>query len=147
MAKQNKILFANNPGMIFVLTYIILMATTAGVIYLANMWFPQYVVLGTMSMTPMWAICLTASKLALLGTFALPFLTEFELHRKKELSSTEMMIAYLVINFFAVWGVTRFSEIYGMGVTSWVVVLALAAALDIVQGIAMVMFEKVRKGN
>lgn len=137
--------FKRNPGMVMVVSYFVLKGVSAVVIYLANMWFPSQVVLGTVSLTMWWAVLLSAGALALIDTLALPFLAEFEHRRGRLLSPGEMMVAYLLINFIGLWGITRFAEVFGMGVTSWMVVLALAAVLDFFQGIAMVALEQFRK--
>ena len=81
MAKKNssspKVTTADT-GMVLVMDYFTLLAASALVIYLGNMYYPQQVVLGTMSMTATWAILHSASKLALLNTLAIPFVHEVE---------------------------------------------------------------------
>ena len=42
--------FEHNPGMMLVISYVTLLITNVIVLYLAQMWFPQYLVLGTMSL-------------------------------------------------------------------------------------------------
>ncbi len=142
-AKENKILFKNNPGMIFVMIYFILFAVNAVVIYFANMMFPDKVVLSTMSLSSNWSVLLSAGKLALIATFLMPFFTEWEIRRKRVLSPAEWMGGYLLVNAAALWCITRFSEVFGLGVTSWVVVVVLAAVIDFAQGMAMMVFGKV----
>jgi uncharacterized membrane protein (GlpM family) len=140
--KEKVVRNERNPGMRMFVSYVVLAAVSAAVIYLANMWFPGHVVLGTVNIPPMWGVLLSALAIALIDTFAMPFLREWEIMRKRDLSSMEMMIAYFVINFGALWLVSRFAEIFGLGVASWVVVVALAAVLDFVQGVVMMGLQK-----
>ncbi|HCR81464.1 MAG: hypothetical protein UY13_C0002G0156 [Candidatus Pacebacteria bacterium GW2011_GWB1_47_8] len=136
--------FEHNPGMMLVISYVTLLITNVIVLYLAQMWFPQYLVLGTMSLTATWALWLSMGKLALINTLAIPFFTEWEHRRGQALSSMDWMAGYFVVNFVGLWLVTRFADIFGLGVTSWVVVAVLALALDFVQGLAMMKLEKWR---
>lgn len=143
MAKQT-MKFEHNPGMMMVISYVALLLSNVVVLHLAATWFPQYIVLGTMSLTRTWAIFMSMGKLALLGTLAMPFFTEWELRRGQALSPIDWTAGYFVVNFVGLWLVTRYAEAYGLGVTSWVVAAALAFALDLVQGMVMMKLEKWR---
>ena len=136
---------AQNTGMMLVITYFILFAVNSLVVLGANALFPQNAVLGTAYITLPWAIFHSMSLLALIGTFAIPFIREYEVKRGKMLTNNEWMIAYLVINFVGVWVVARLADNLGFGITSWMVALVLAIVLDLVQGIAMMQLEKFRK--
>ena len=131
-----------NPGMIMFVSFVVLMVVTSVVVYFANMWFPSSVVLGTANISLLWAVLLSGAVIALIDTFAMPFLREWEMKRKRDLSGKEMMVVYLMINVAAVWLVSRFAEIFGLGVASWVVVLILAAVVNVVQGAVMVSWQK-----
>ena len=138
-------LIKKNPGMMFVISYFVIKIVNAIVIYFANMWFPENVVLGTVSLSPLWAILLTSGALSLFTVLMMPFLTQFELMQGRDLKPVEMMVVYFFINFFGLWVLTRFSEVFGMGVTSWLVVAILALFLDIIQGMVMMQIEMQRK--
>lgn len=144
MAK-NSLSFEQNPNMSVVVSYFTLMITSAIVFFLANLWFPQHIVLGTMNISMVWAILLSSGVVALIDTLALPFVTQWEQQRKKDATPAEMFTIFLVINFLIVWLITRVAEIFGMGVTSWLVVLSLAVALDLLQGMVMMWLENVKK--
>lgn len=146
MAKQSATV-PQNPGMVMLSTYISIFLTTALVVAIANRWFPENVVLGTMSITRLWAILLSAGVVALINTFTMPFVTQWEIQRGKLATAPEMFSIYLAINFIAVWLITRVAEVFGMGVTSWLVVLLLAIALDLVQGMTMMWLESVKNQN
>lgn len=145
MATSFKSLKERNPGMIFVLSFVVTAIASSLVIYLANMFFPMQVVLGTLTISPLWAVLLVSAKLAIIVTLAWPFLIEWELRSGKELTPFQMLGSYFIINFIAVWVTTRFAEIFGMGVSSWIVIVVLAAVLDIVQGIGMMMLDNMTK--
>lgn len=134
-----------NVGMIYVICFVILFVVSAAVIWLANSLFPQSVVLGTMSIPPIWAIVLSAGVIALIDTFALPLVTQWEMQRDKLATPIEMSMIFLGVNFAVVWLITRVAEIFGLGVSSWLVVFALAFVLDAAQGISMMWLESVKK--
>lgn len=130
--------------MILVITYSILFAVNSLVIYLANLWFPQNVVLGTQSLSPTWALFLSMGVLSLINTFAIPFMNQYEKSRKQPLTPKDWMAAYFVLNFTGLWLVTRAAEQLGLGITSWVIAAILAVIIDVFQGIAMMRLEKLR---
>lgn len=142
MVKKN--VLAENPGLVLVITYFVLFLVNGLVVLLTNGLFPQQVVLGTQFISKGWAIIHSMGTLALLNTFAIPFVREYEKSRGKMFSSTEWMVAYFVLNFVGVWVVARFAENLGFGISSWTVALVLAAVLDVIQGIAMMQVEKLR---
>ena len=134
-----------NPGMMMFYSFICIMVSSAVVIAAANLWFPNNVVLGTMSLSTLWAIILSSSAISVIGTFAMPFIHQWEIQRDKMATAAEMFMLYLGINFAAVWLLTRVAEVFGLGVTSWIVALLLAAALDLIQGVTMMWLESTRK--
>ncbi len=133
-----------NPGMLMVATFAALLVSNAVVLYLANLVFPALVVLGTISIPPLWGILHSMGVLALIDTFALPFVRVFEKQRGKMLATKEWMVAYFLLNFAGVWLVTRFPDQFGLGVRSWAVAVVLALVLDVVQGAVMMQLQKVK---
>ena len=130
--------------MILVITYFILFAVNSLIIYLANLWFPQNVVLGTQSLSPIWALFLSMGVLSFINTFAIPFINHYEKSRKQPLTPKGWMLAYLGLNFVGLWLITRAAEQLGLGITSWIIAAILAVILDVFQGIAMMQLEKLR---
>jgi len=147
MAKSEKTVEQTNPGMMFVISIVVVALINALVVYLANMFFPNQVVLGTMSISRLWSLAIFSTALSLFTVMALPFLKQMEISRGKEMSPPEMMGAFLVINFIVVWLLSRVSEVFGVGVASWMVVLALSVVFDVLQGGVMVAIDKVRTGK
>jgi hypothetical protein len=129
-------------AMQMVKNYVYLLPTNALVLYLANMWFANEVVLGTASLSLWWSIGMSAGKLTLVAVLATPLIEAWGKAQKRVLSTKDWMMAFLAINFAALWVITRFPEQFGIGVTSWVVVLIMAVVLDIVQGFVMMMAYK-----
>lgn len=82
--------------------------------------------------------------LALIGTFSIPFIHRYEKSRGRTLTSRDWMLAYFIINFVGLWVISRYSEQFGFGISSWVVAAVLAAVLDVAQGAAMMQLEKAR---
>ncbi len=136
---------SSNDGLILVVSYFVLFVVNSAAVALANLLFPQMVVLGTQSLSPLWALALSMGVLALMNTFALPLVRVFENKRKRMLNTNEWMILYFLLNFGGVWLVSRAAEQLGMGITSWIVALVLAVALDLMQGIVMMKLEKMKK--
>jgi len=141
MPKTSAAVSSSNPSMKFVMTFFVMAAVNAVVIFLANMFFPSQVVLGTMSISHTWAVVLSAGTLAWFTMLFFPLVKSWELSKKRNLTPTEMMAAYLVINFVGLWSVTRVSELFGLGLSSWVVVLILAVVLDFLQGMAVMLMD------
>lgn len=137
--------FSKNPGMLITATFVIMYVVNAPILYLAHMLFPEQVVLGNVTLSLLWAIFLSMSALSLLVTLLVPFLHEVERRLDRDLTMQEWFGAYLAINFGGIWLISRFSEQFGLGVSSWLVVLGLAVVMNFVQGIAMMQFEKFRK--
>jgi hypothetical protein len=138
MAANTK--FPEVSGMTVVVSTAIVFVVNAIVLYLAQMFFPKNIVLGTHSLSYFWALYMSMGKLALLTAFIMPFVGKYENMRNKIFSPMEWMALYFVVNFVGIWTISRFSEQFGLGVTSWVVVLALAVVLDVAQGIAMTVY-------
>ena len=133
---------SKNPGMTLVVTYGVLLAVNAVILYLANMFFPKQVVLGTHSLSLVWAILLSMGTLALIDTFAIPFAHMIENRRGRMLSSKEWMVKYFFLNFFGLWVISHFSQQFGLGIAIWYVSAVLAVILDVVQGVAMMTLQK-----
>lgn len=131
-------------GMMLLFSYLTLFVVNLIVIYLASMIAPSHIVLGTYSLTPLWALCLSVSKLTLLGIFVMPLVAYYEYKNKKTLRPQDWMFLYFVVNFVSLWGVSRFSHIYGLGLSSWLVTLVIAIVLDAVQGVAMMNLNKIK---
>lgn len=131
--------------MILVITYALLFTVNSLIFYLANSFFSEAVVIGTHQITMPWAFIHFIGTLTLINTFIVPFVREVEIRRGKMFQPSYWMLLYLVVNFMAVWGLTRFPEQLGIGISSWLVILSLAVALDITQGLAMMQLEQLQK--
>ncbi|MBP9670595.1 hypothetical protein KBD75_04310, partial [Candidatus Woesebacteria bacterium] len=60
-------------------------------------------------------------------------------------SPKQWMALYFVVNFLVIWEITRFADNLGLGVSSWGVVLLLAAVFDMAQGVVMMSIGKLIK--
>lgn len=131
-------------GIMIILSYLVLFACNFLAIYFANLLFPTNVVLGTFALTPFWALMLSAGKLSIIGLLVMLLVPYREWKTKKDFSPMDWMKLYFVVNTLSVYLITRFAEIYGLGVSSWIVVLVLATLMDIVQGVSMMQLGKVK---
>lgn len=119
--------------------------TNAVVIVLAQMLFPQAIVLGTHALSYWWAVGMSMSKLAILDAVVMPFVSMYEKKRRKIFSPKEWMALYFVVDLVGIWGISRFSEQFGLGISSWMVAVVLAVVLDFVQGVVMMAYGKMMK--
>jgi len=131
-----------SQGVMLVSTFSVLMATNIAVVYVANVLAPSNVVLGTYYIDKLWALLHSMGTLALVNTFAVPFIREYEDARGEMITTSEWMKYYLVLNLVGLWVISRFSAHLGLGLSSLWVVFFLAIALDFFQGIAMMWLEK-----
>lgn len=127
------------------LTFLPLLLVNVLVVFVANAFFPDVVVLGTRSISPTLGIFLSMAVLAMVNTLVISVVRGYEQSRNRMLSSTEWMVVYFVVNFVGIWTIVRVPEKLGLGVASWVVVLVLALTMDFLQGMAMMQTEKWRK--
>ena len=135
---------SNNAGLVLVKSFLVMFVVNVIVVFIAHMVFPALVVLGTGTLSVVWALALSMGILSLIGTFTIPFVRVFENYRKRMFSSVEWMVAYFLINFGGLWLISRGAEQLGLGVQSWIIVLVLAVVLDMVQGMAMMKLEKMK---
>jgi hypothetical protein len=127
------------------MNFFALFAVNSLVIALANLYFPEDVVLGTSYITREWAIIHSMSTLALINIFVIPMVREYEEIKWKMLSKIQWIKLYFVVNLAGIWIIARLSEQLGMGLKSWRVVFVLAIAFDFAQTISMMYIEKSRK--
>ena len=120
-------------GLEMVLLYFGFFAVNSLVIWLANIFFPSYVVLGTEWITKGWAIIHSMGTLALVNVFTAPCVQECETRGKKVLSSSERMGAYFVVNSVGLWLIARLAKQLGLGISSWLMVVMLGLVLSVVQ--------------
>lgn len=137
--------FKNNPGLVLVISYFLLLTVNSIVIWLANLLIPNLVVLGTWHIPYGWAILHSMGTLALINTFAIPFVREMERVNGKMFTSTQWMIFYFLLNFAGIWLISRFADQFGLGISSWLIAVGLAIVVDVVQGMAMMQLEKYRQ--
>ena len=145
MAKQAYPVPASNPNAQMSIIFLLLWPVNAIVIALANVLFPEQIVLGTSTVSMAGALVLSSGILAWLATMVLPLFTEVEIRKQMVLSPRHWMAGYLVVNVIGVWVLARFAYAIGMGMASWVYVLGLAIVLDVAQGMTMMAWEQSKK--
>lgn len=137
--KQNE-----ETGIMMPITYFSIFAVTAVLVYAASMLFPSEVVLGTHAISTEWALIHSIGTLALLHTFAVPVIREYENSRGKKFSDRDWMLTYFALNFVGLWILSRFAEQLGLGLSSWVVALLLAIVVNLGQAAVMILIDKYR---
>lgn len=99
-------------------------------LWLANMFYPAYYVLGNARLS-----ALLAAIVAGLVWTAVVW-KSMMLYKKLGIKDSDMvksMLFWLAVNFVTLWLVARFSALFGFGVTSFVWVFALAFVANLVQ--------------
>ena len=124
-------------GLMIIYSFITLFIVNYSVLHLANMFFPDAIVLGTASISHWWAMYHSMFKLTVICTFAMLLVTHYEWKNKTVFTPKQWMLTYLVVNFVALWGISRFADNLGLGFSAWWVVFLFAGVLDLVQGMAM----------
>lgn len=132
-------------GLRLLYSFLTLFLTNVVVIYLANLFFPAQVVLGTYAISLFGSLYHSALILTVIGTFVMPLVAYYEWQNKLTFTPKQWILTYFVVNAIAIWGITRFATHLGLGVSSWVVVVILAAALDWLQGLSMMALGKLLK--
>ena len=145
MANQSYPVPKSNPNGHMSIMFFLVWIVNMLVILLANALFPNNIVLGTMSLTPTVALVLSSGVLAWAITLAMPIFTEIEIRKQMVLTPQHWLIGYLLLNFIFLWVVARFADALGLGISSWFVVLILAAVLDFVQGMTIMAYGQARK--
>lgn len=139
MAKTSLI---NSTGLILPLSFFVLLAVNYLVLSLANILFPEQIVLGTASLTRTWSLLLSASTLTILNTFMIPVVHYHEQIRGSMYSNKEWLLSYFLINFVGLWLIARLADNLGLGLSTWWVALLLATALDWLQALGMLALAK-----
>lgn len=139
--------FPQISGMTLVVSSFILYLTNMAVLFIAQQLFPDAIVLGTHSLSYWWALAMSMGELTILGAVVMPFVGKYEKMRQKVFSPMEWTALYLVVNAVGLWVISRFSEQFGLGVTSWMVVVSLAIVLDVVQGMVMMAYGKMQENT
>ncbi len=119
-------------------------ALNAVLLILANFFYPENFVLGTMRMGS-----LGASVVAGFVWTAIVFITEPVL-KKGGINlgnGAKMILAYLAFNFLGLWVTARMAPLTGFGVTSYLWVFALAAFSNFAQYINLVLLRKAKIVN
>lgn len=144
MAKNKDTSLWQNSGIVMVISFLVLWLVNAVVIYLINAVWGEALVLGTLHLGKTAALLMSSGALALINTFTIPFVNEYESRRGRPMTSSDWMVAYFVINFVGVWLVSRMAVQLGLGISAWWVAAVVAVVLDVVQGIVMMQMEKMR---
>lgn len=145
MASQSYPIPKSNPNAQMSITFFLIWLVNVLVIGLANVVFPNNIVLGTMSLSYYMALLLSSGVLAWVATLVLPLFTEIEIHKQMVLTPQHWMLGYLIINVVSLWVLARLAEAIGLGISSWVYVLGMAAVLDFVQGMVMMAYGEAQK--
>lgn len=113
--------------------YILLLSigvVNAIALYLANMFFPTYIVLGNNSLSPLLATVITGFLLSAIMALPEPVMKAVGLKTKNELYYA---LVYLIFNIVGLWILGRLANFIGFGISSFVVVIVLGFILNLIQ--------------
>lgn len=112
------------------------------IVYFANRWYPDAVVLGTNVISPMMAMLYSMVVLTLLTVGSIPVVELLASQFRIKMGALHWFLSFLVIDAAALWLVARFAEQLGLGLSSWMVAAVLAVIIDLVQGALIQMVPK-----
>lgn len=135
--------FKAKTGITIFYSYITLFLTNAIVIYLANYFFPKNIVLGTYALNPLWSLYLAVIELTVVGTMLFPLVYYHEYHRGSKYSNKEWMMLYFVVNTVTIWGIARFADKIGFGISAWYVAILLSIVLQFLQSQGMKLLKQI----
>ncbi len=104
------------------------------VLFIVRSFFPANVVLGTNLISPFMAVLYSMLVLTLFCVGAIPFVELLQDLLKKKFGTTTWMLLFIGINTLGLWVISRFPVTLGLGLSSWMVVLALGVLFSVVQG-------------
>lgn len=145
MAKSSKLKANQNNGIQLHTTFFVVWFASLVTILIAHLLTPDDIVLGTASLSPTTALLLSSGTIAWITNLTLPLFIAYQTKKKIELSVEHWLIGYLVVNLVAVYFVTRFSHVFGLGIASWMHVIGLAIGLDLLQGLSVMAFGEATK--
>lgn len=116
-------------------TWFAFLVVTLITYYFFNLLFPTYLVFGTDQISGIAALLQSGALLSLLVVGAIPIIEIIGGALNRKMSDSDWMIIYLAINTIAIWIVSRFAEVVGMGISSWMIALVIGFILTLVQGI------------
>jgi|GEM_PF-1423636 len=109
----------------------------AVVLYAANILAPNQIVLGNHLVSPSVGVVMVSVVLSFVIVGSLPLLESVVDLFKLKLKDSHMILFYFVVNTLAVWLLSRFAEMLGFGISSWVVAICLGFVLNLVQGVVI----------
>lgn len=110
--------------------FLALWVVNALLLYLANMLLPSNFELGNSMLSPLQATAIASFIWNWVLWHTETYLKDFDIKLKDPLS---MMSAYFLVNFASIWIIARFAVITGVGISSYLYVLLLAALANFVQ--------------
>lgn len=114
--------------------FVLFLAANFAALYLMNKWWPTNIVLGTHFFSPMVALLYTVLPLSILAVGLVPVVEYIMDTTNWKANDYHWLVLSFVVNAAAIWSLTRFAEWVGMGVSSWMVVAAMAIVLTAIQG-------------
>lgn len=113
--------------------YVLLLSigiANAIVLYVANMFFPEFVVLGNNNLSPFVATLLTGFLLSAFMGLPEPVMKSAGIKTKNEMY---LAFVYLVFNVVGLWVLARLAAFVGFGVSSFITVIVLGFVLNLIQ--------------
>lgn len=118
-----------------VMTGVLWLIAHSLIIYLANRWYPEAVVLGTNVISPLMAIFYSMVVFTIISVGAIPVIELLTTQLRWRLSNLHWFAIFLVVDVAGMWLVTRFAEQLGLGISWWLVAVVLGVLMDVVQGL------------
>lgn len=96
--------------------------------------FPDFIVLGTQSISPFFAVMYSMFVLTLFAVGAVPLIELLQDSKHQKLGTTEWMLLYIAVNSSGLWLISRYASQLGLGLSSWIVAAVVGILFSFVQG-------------
>jgi len=110
---------------------LVLFVSNSVVIFLASLIFPSWVVLGNYFLPFFLALFFSMAIFSFYQAALPPFIKDISRQRNIKLSPNRWSVIYFFVNSIGLWIMARLANVFGLGISSWTVVVALAIILSL----------------
>jgi len=110
---------------------LVLFVSNSLVIFLATLLFPRQIVLGNYFLPLFLALFFSMAVFSLYQAVMAPFIKDICRQRDIKLNPNRWSVIYFFLNSIGLWIIARLASVFGLGISSWTVIVALAIILSL----------------
>lgn len=111
--------------------FLTLFVLNSFVVYLVSLFFSRQVVLGNYSLPSFLALFFSMAIFSLYQVLLAPFVKDICRQRNIKLNLNRWLVIYFFLNSIGLWIIARLANLFGLGISSWTVVVTLALVLSL----------------